>query len=102
MFKKDLEKRLNLKGNSKTNRVMMVEELRDTSIRCNQTKRYWHKEWIEEVSDTFYDREKQITIDESEKQKMSIHKSIIEHFTEHARTTIQSNNALQQINFIRI
>ena len=56
MFKKDLEKRLNLKGNSKTNRVMMVEELRDTSIRFNQKKRYWHKEWIEEVSDTFYDR----------------------------------------------
>ena len=81
---------------------MMVEELRDTIIRCDQTESYWQKKWIEEVSDIFYDRGNQITIDESEKQKISMHKSVIEHATEHVRITNQINNALQQINFVRI
>ena len=46
--------------------LMMVEAGREISIGCDSIERHWHKTWIDEVSDMFYDRGMQITIDKKE------------------------------------
>ena len=43
-----------------------------------------------------------VTIDESKKQTTSKNKIVMECVIEHARITGQNNNALKQINFVRM
>ena len=81
---------------------MMVEAGRKISIGHDPTERHWHKTWIDEVSDLFYERGMQITIDESEKQNVSMNEIVMEYAIDYARITGQNDNALKQINLVRM
>ena len=50
---------------------MTVESGREISIGFNPKERYWHRTWVDEVSDLFYERKIQIKNDEGEKCNMS-------------------------------
>ena len=70
----------------------MVEAGKEISIGCDPIEKHWYETWIDEVSNLFYDRGIQITIDESEKQKEAMNKTVMEHAIDCTRIPGQNNN----------